>query len=260
MRSIGPSPNDPIFYMHHRNVDRIWAKWQAQNPNVALTYFGTPGPLGTPQITDMMNFHGLHPDVVVKDGIDHKSGAINGLMCFDYSNSVTPISVPSAPSVSTSTASVPAVQALHAQPQIQPRSGGAPTFLSFLQEDFKRVATSLGGSIHKRSIRSQPIAVTPDVNDRQNKVKLRPPVQIPKDALVEWMFSEERITQVRKQEEQIKKFTKFINTLPVTFQTSIDRTEAGRKYGWRPKNKDEAALEHKITMTLVDAFLAKNNG
>ena len=22
------SPNDPIFFMHHANIDRIWAQWQ----------------------------------------------------------------------------------------------------------------------------------------------------------------------------------------------------------------------------------------
>ena len=24
------SPNDPVFWMHHANVDRIWARWQAR--------------------------------------------------------------------------------------------------------------------------------------------------------------------------------------------------------------------------------------
>lgn len=34
--SMGPmtSPNDPIFFMHHCNVDRIWAMWQARHPGV----------------------------------------------------------------------------------------------------------------------------------------------------------------------------------------------------------------------------------
>lgn len=26
------SPNDPIFFLHHANVDRLWAKWQLSNP------------------------------------------------------------------------------------------------------------------------------------------------------------------------------------------------------------------------------------
>lgn len=27
------SPNDPVFFLHHCNIDRIWAAWQAQYPN-----------------------------------------------------------------------------------------------------------------------------------------------------------------------------------------------------------------------------------
>jgi tyrosinase len=28
------SPNDPIFFLHHCNVDRIWAMWQARHPGI----------------------------------------------------------------------------------------------------------------------------------------------------------------------------------------------------------------------------------
>ncbi len=37
------SPNDPIFYLHHRNVDRHWAKWQKSNPTptMAEIFVGT---------------------------------------------------------------------------------------------------------------------------------------------------------------------------------------------------------------------------
>jgi len=33
MRS-GTSPNDPVFFLHHSNVDRLWAKWQKLHPTV----------------------------------------------------------------------------------------------------------------------------------------------------------------------------------------------------------------------------------
>jgi tyrosinase len=34
--SMGPmsSPNDPVFFLHHCNVDRLWAEWQAAHPTV----------------------------------------------------------------------------------------------------------------------------------------------------------------------------------------------------------------------------------
>lgn len=32
--SVSTSPNDPTFYLHHANVDRIWAAWRQQHPNV----------------------------------------------------------------------------------------------------------------------------------------------------------------------------------------------------------------------------------
>lgn len=34
------SPGDPVFYLHHTWLDRIWAKWQAQNPEVRLKEIG----------------------------------------------------------------------------------------------------------------------------------------------------------------------------------------------------------------------------
>lgn len=29
------SPNDPVFFLHHCNIDRIWASWQADYPSVS---------------------------------------------------------------------------------------------------------------------------------------------------------------------------------------------------------------------------------
>jgi len=34
------SPNDPVFFLHHANVDRQWAWWQVMKPQLANTYGG----------------------------------------------------------------------------------------------------------------------------------------------------------------------------------------------------------------------------
>jgi tyrosinase len=32
---LSSSPNDPVFFLHHANVDRVWAAWQEQHPTAA---------------------------------------------------------------------------------------------------------------------------------------------------------------------------------------------------------------------------------
>jgi tyrosinase len=32
MGTIAAAPADPVFWMHHAEIDRIWAEWQALNP------------------------------------------------------------------------------------------------------------------------------------------------------------------------------------------------------------------------------------
>lgn len=58
------NPNDPMFFLHHNNVDRIWAMWQDNNrlnPDTSVDY-GNPG---FPAIwrTSIFNF----PDVQVEE-------------------------------------------------------------------------------------------------------------------------------------------------------------------------------------------------
>lgn len=40
MASVPISPNDPAFYLHHCNVDRLWTRWQEMHPSAA--YFQDP--------------------------------------------------------------------------------------------------------------------------------------------------------------------------------------------------------------------------
>jgi len=40
MENLQSSPNDPVFYLHHSNVDRLWDRWQLLNPTLSMTYSG----------------------------------------------------------------------------------------------------------------------------------------------------------------------------------------------------------------------------
>lgn len=62
----GGSPYDPIFWLHHCNVDRLWSEWMSRHPN------GTPGDMGwlNRKFTEFCDDAGTGTTVVVKDVLD----------------------------------------------------------------------------------------------------------------------------------------------------------------------------------------------
>ncbi len=61
MGQIPTAPADPIFWMHHANIDRIWSLWQKQNPNKNPTLAGPqatmdPWTVTEQQTRDTLNF------------------------------------------------------------------------------------------------------------------------------------------------------------------------------------------------------------
>ena len=45
MGNIPTAPCDPVFFMHHANIDRLWSEWQAANPGKNPSLPGpSPGP------------------------------------------------------------------------------------------------------------------------------------------------------------------------------------------------------------------------
>jgi tyrosinase len=49
------SPNDPVFWLHHCNIDRLWAEWQHDHPEEAyLPPSGTPGVVAGHALDDPM--------------------------------------------------------------------------------------------------------------------------------------------------------------------------------------------------------------
>ncbi|KAI5364067.1 putative tyrosinase copper-binding domain, di-copper centre-containing domain superfamily [Septoria linicola] len=73
---LGPStsPNDPVFFLHHAQVDRLWWEWQQQNPKKRNAEYagirtqdhfdGTKPPAAG--LADVMYMRGLAEDLPVK--------------------------------------------------------------------------------------------------------------------------------------------------------------------------------------------------
>lgn len=86
----GTSPNDPLFFLHHAQVDRLWWLWQQADPEARNVDFGgNREPVADPAeadsaaqatLADPLAFLGLGEDVTV--------GAVmtteNELLCYAY--------------------------------------------------------------------------------------------------------------------------------------------------------------------------------
>ncbi|KAF8602085.1 Di-copper centre-containing protein [Ceratobasidium sp. AG-I] len=91
------SPNDPLFFLHHANLDRIWSLWQANHTENAGAYGGGSvqdlehydvHPVGAaPNLTTaaIIPTSGLEANPTVSDVMSTKGG----YLCFTYSNSTS---------------------------------------------------------------------------------------------------------------------------------------------------------------------------
>ena len=91
------SPSDPVFFMHHANVDRIWHDWQITDrknrlyqlsyPAYPITPLLNPDPALDKNITGGLDYPvsvgKLGPDVVINDLMDTKAG----FLCYEYARS-----------------------------------------------------------------------------------------------------------------------------------------------------------------------------
>ena len=77
---------DPLFFLHHTQVDRLWWIWQQQNPGArTFAYNGNiPNPDGSAgaavTLNDKLPMGGLAADGIVRDVMDVK----NAKLCYKY--------------------------------------------------------------------------------------------------------------------------------------------------------------------------------
>lgn len=72
---------DPIFYLHHSQLDRIWWLWQSRDKqNRVKSYDGKADGGADVTLSDLLPLAGLDEDLTVAEIMDTES---NG-MCYRY--------------------------------------------------------------------------------------------------------------------------------------------------------------------------------
>jgi len=88
MSDLFNSPSDPLFYMHHTNLDRVWWQWQVQDldnrlcaiggPTVPFDYMLKEGPAVTRDFE--VNIDVMGPSIPVRDLFS----SVGGPLCYVY--------------------------------------------------------------------------------------------------------------------------------------------------------------------------------
>lgn len=88
MSDFFSSPGDPIFYLHHAQIDRLWTQWQQIDPKTrqyALSGTGSVAnypPTPVFQLNDSINLGKLLPEGPrpIRDFMS----TVRGLFCYEY--------------------------------------------------------------------------------------------------------------------------------------------------------------------------------
>jgi tyrosinase len=73
---------DPVFYLHHVQLDRLWWLWQQEQPSRTMEYNGRTSGHSQAQasLNDTLPMHGLAREPRVEEVMD----AQGGLLCYEY--------------------------------------------------------------------------------------------------------------------------------------------------------------------------------
>ncbi|TVY13044.1 Tyrosinase ustQ [Lachnellula arida] len=76
------APNDPVFFLHHAQLDRLWWKWQHAEPGRRREYNGASSRHSkeAASLQDQLEMGALAPKIAVEEVIDTQSG----ILCYEY--------------------------------------------------------------------------------------------------------------------------------------------------------------------------------
>ncbi|PVH93604.1 Di-copper centre-containing protein, partial [Periconia macrospinosa] len=80
--SLLTAPSDPVFFLHHAQLDRVWWRWQAVKVKRKMAYAGLAarGSESRAETSDLLDMGGLAPMLPVSEILDTTSG----LLCYTY--------------------------------------------------------------------------------------------------------------------------------------------------------------------------------
>jgi tyrosinase len=88
MRNVWSSINDPLFFMHHAQLDHVWWSWQNLEPDHKWAIDGPVYPNGTGGKTTLDSTVQLAPfaapDVAIRDLMDSINENDEGVLCYVY--------------------------------------------------------------------------------------------------------------------------------------------------------------------------------
>ncbi|KAK8087751.1 hypothetical protein PG997_002712 [Apiospora hydei] len=79
------SPNKPLFFLHHGQIDHLWWQWQQRNASRLEDYTGVASHLNEAEarevsLDDIVPMNGLAKDITVREIMD----TIHGELCYTY--------------------------------------------------------------------------------------------------------------------------------------------------------------------------------
>ncbi|KAH8714043.1 hypothetical protein GQ44DRAFT_625199 [Phaeosphaeriaceae sp. PMI808] len=80
--SLLTAPSDPVFFLHHAQLDRLWWKWQNIHPLNRFDFEGRKahGDNQSASSLDLLKMGGLAPDLIVAELLDTRSNRL----CYQY--------------------------------------------------------------------------------------------------------------------------------------------------------------------------------
>ncbi|KAL2918406.1 hypothetical protein HK105_201806 [Polyrhizophydium stewartii] len=181
------SPNDPIFFLHHANVDRLWWAWQNVNDKSFNQYGGMrSATLDSASLTDHVFMWGLGQDFLVKDVLNTVGG---GRFCYTYDSS------PVAALKSDGFAKIDLNET--------PLPRGSPVVNASI--------VPLAGA--STSVAVQPLngTASPGALDRSDKHHLRHHLPVSEKMLRKMRYTDKDIARVRANEAKLNKVVDFLN-------------------------------------------------